>query len=102
MELIKQIKQAEAQAQEIIEKARVEAVKQADAGRRKRQAAIDQAEQERKRAMEAAVAQARSQGQAEVEGLKTEAEKRRRQLRDDTHGKMSAAVEKVVNYLKGQ
>jgi hypothetical protein len=48
------------------------------------------------------VAQARSQGQAEVEGLKGEAEKRRRQLRDDTHGKMSAAVEKVVSYLKGQ
>jgi vacuolar-type H+-ATPase subunit H len=50
MELIKQIKQAEAQAQEIIEKARTDAVKQADEGRRKRQAAIDQAEQERRKA----------------------------------------------------
>ncbi|MBL7153262.1 MAG: hypothetical protein ISS79_06065 [Phycisphaerae bacterium] len=101
MELIKKIKQAETQAQDIIAKAKADAAKQADEGRRKRQAVTEAAEQERKEAIDSAAGQAKAQGQAEVAVLQTDSEAKRRQLRDRTKAKMPGAVEKVVNYLKG-
>ncbi len=48
MELIKKIKQSEAQAQEVIEQAKAEAAKQAEKGRDNRLAAMTEAEQQRK------------------------------------------------------
>ena len=47
MELIKQIKQAEAQAQQIIDQAKADAAKQAEEGRQNRQRAMTKAEQQR-------------------------------------------------------
>lgn len=101
MELIKKIKQAEADAQETIEQAKTQAVQMAEASRKQRLAAQAEAEQARKKAIEAAVAVARSQGQAEAVNLKAEAETDRQKLRQQTEGKMPAAVETVMNYLKG-
>jgi len=100
MELIKKIKQAEAQAQDIIEKAKADAVNQALQGRKKRQEAMVAAEQERRKAIDAAVAKARSQGQAQVKKLKDDSQGRKQQLQDETKVKMAVAVEKVVAYLK--
>ena len=72
MELIKKIKESETKAQEIIEQAKAEAVKQAEKGRENRLAATNEANHQRKQAIEAAVAEARSQASAEVERLKAQ------------------------------
>jgi V/A-type H+-transporting ATPase subunit G/H len=101
MELIKKIKQAEAQAQEIIEQAKADAVKQSEEGRKNRLRLLAEAEQQRKKAIEAAVTAAQSQGLAEVEKLKAQAEKKQQLLREKTSGKMGPAVKKVMDYLRG-
>ncbi len=101
MELIKKIKQAEAESQEIIEQAKVEAARLAEKGREGRLAALAQAEQERKKAIEAAVSKAESEGIAEIKGMKVQADKVRQSLREKAAGKMSAATEKIIDYLRG-
>lgn len=101
MELIKQIKQAETQAQEIIEQAGVEAARQTEKGRENRLAVLTEAEQERKKAIEAAVAGSRSESLAEIELLKAEAEKKRQQLRNKAAGKMDKAAAKIIDCLRG-
>jgi len=62
---------------------------------------MTEAEQQRKQATEAAVAEAKSQADAEVGNLKAQAEDQRRQLRDNTANKMAAAAAKVMDYLRG-
>ena len=99
MELIKQIKQAEAKAQEIIEQAKADAAQQAEKGRTSRLQTLAKAEQERKKATEAAVAAAQSESLAEVENLKAQAENDRQQLRDKTNTKMAQAVARVMDYV---
>ncbi|MHC4570966.1 MAG: hypothetical protein ACYS0C_02660 [Planctomycetota bacterium] len=100
MELIKRIKQAEAQAQEIIEKAKVQAAAQAEESRASRLESLAQAEHNRRKAIETAVAEAQSQGLEETGGLKAQAEKKRQQLRNKVADKMTPAVAKVMEYLK--
>lgn len=102
MELIKQIKQSEAQAQQIIEQAKADVAKQAEEGRQNRQQALAKAEQQRKKTTESAVASAQSQATAEVENLKAQAEKDRQQLRDHVADKMAQAVGKVMDYVGSQ
>jgi len=99
MELIKKIKQAEAQAREIVEQAKAEAARLAEKGRENRRQTLAQTEQERKKATEAVVAAAESEGLAEVKRLKAQAEKERQQLRDNAGSKMSGAVAKVMDYI---
>jgi V/A-type H+-transporting ATPase subunit G/H len=101
MELVKKIRQAEAQAQEIIKQAKAGAAEEAEDGRENRRRLLAEAEQKRKKAIEAAVAAAQSQGIAEVEKLKTQAGEKQQHLRDKAAGKMSPAVAKVVDYLSG-
>ncbi len=100
MELIKKIKQAEAQAQEIIEQAKADTSRQAEKGRENRLEALAKAEHGRKEATEAAVAVAQSEGLAEIENLKSQAERDRQELRDKVKAKMAGAVAKVMDYLK--
>ncbi len=101
MELIKRIKQAEAEAQEIIEQAKAQIARRAEEGRQKRAESLEEAERERKKAIEAAVAVAQSEGLAEIENLKSQAERDRRELRDKVNSKMAGAVAKVMDYLEG-
>jgi len=101
MELIKKIKQAETQAQEIVEQAKAEAARLAEKGRERRLAVLAQAEQERKKAIEAAVSKAESEGLAEIKSLKAQADKGRQVLREKAAGKMSAATGKIIDYLRG-
>jgi V/A-type H+-transporting ATPase subunit G/H len=101
MELIKKIKQAEAQAQEIIEQARIDATEQAEKGRENRRQVLADAEQHRKISIEAAIAKAQALGRAEVEKLKAQAERQRQELRDKTSSKMATATTKVMDYLRG-
>jgi V/A-type H+-transporting ATPase subunit G/H len=100
MELIKKIKQSEAQARQIIDQAKADAAKQAELGRQNRQQDLAKAEQQRTKAIEVAVATARSQATAEVENLKAKAENERQQLRDKANNKMPPAVAKVMEYLR--
>jgi vacuolar-type H+-ATPase subunit H len=101
MELVKKIRQTEAQAQKIIEQAKAGAVEKAEDGRKNRNRLLAEAEQARKKAIEAAVAAAQSQGIAEAEKLKTQAGKKQQQLREKATAKMDLAVKKVMDYLKG-
>jgi vacuolar-type H+-ATPase subunit H len=101
MELIKKIKQAETQAQEIIAQAGADAASQAEQGRMNRLEAMKQAQQERKAAIEAALAEAQTQGHAESKKLKAQAEERIRQLWEKTESRKTAAIEKVMQHLKG-
>ena len=101
MELIKKIKQVELEAQGIVEQAGVEAAHLAENGRASRLQALGKAEQESKKAIEAAVAAAQSQGLAETEQLKAQAETRRQELRDKAAGKMAGAAANVMDYLRG-
>ena len=99
MELIKQIKQAEAQAQRIIEEAKVLAAEEAEKARRNRLKILEKAQVERKKAIEAAIAAAQSEGLAEVEELNAAAEKKRKQLSEKANSKMAGAVARVMDYL---
>jgi vacuolar-type H+-ATPase subunit H len=101
MELIKKIKHTEAQAQEIIEQAKAHAAQQAERGRTSRLKASEEADRQRKKTVEDAVAAAQTQGLAEVEKLKTQAEKERQQLREKTAGRIAPAAAKVMDYLRG-
>ncbi|OHB84276.1 MAG: hypothetical protein A2Z38_03955 [Planctomycetes bacterium RBG_19FT_COMBO_48_8] len=101
MELIKKIKKAEAQAQEIIEQAGVEAAEKAEKGRENRRQALIDAEQHRKKAMEAAIAEAQARGRAEVDKLKAQAESKRQELRNKTGSRVATGAAKVTDYLRG-
>jgi vacuolar-type H+-ATPase subunit H len=101
MELIKQIKEAETQAQKIIEQAGADAAKNAQNQREKHQQTLADAEQQRKKTIEDAVTKAQSQGLAGIENLKAQAEKQRQQLRDKVADKIADAVTTVTDYLKG-
>ena len=101
MDLIKKIKDAERQAQQIIEQAGADAARQGREGQAIRLKALAQAEQERKKTIEAAVETAHSQALAEIQQLKEQAEKHHQQLRENTNSKIAAATKKVMDYLKG-
>jgi V/A-type H+-transporting ATPase subunit G/H len=101
MELIKKIRQTEAEAQEIIKQAKAEAVEKTENGRENRRRLLAEAEQKRKKAIEAAVAAAQSQGLAEVEKLKAQAGEKQRQLRGKAAGRIAPAATKVMDYLRG-
>lgn len=101
MELITKIKQAEAEAQQMIEQAKADAVRGTEDIRHKRAAMLAEAEQARRKAIDAAVERAQEQGRAEAATLKAESDKQCEQLRRQTEGKIDAAVERVVGYLKG-
>ncbi|MCK4751968.1 MAG: hypothetical protein KAS75_00880 [Planctomycetes bacterium] len=100
MELIKKIKQAETQAEEIINRTKSEVASQTEQGRINRAAAFKQAEQERKKAIDAAISKAESEGVAEVEKLQSQASKDRQELCDKSKAKTADAVAKVVNHLR--
>ena len=101
MELIKKIKAAETQSQQIIEQAKSEAVSLASQGRGSKEKALAEAEQQRKKAIDAAVSAARSQGLSEVKQLKAEAQEQRKQLREKASGKITKASRRVMAYLRG-
>ena len=101
MELIKKIKEAEAQAQGIIDRAKADAVRASEEGRKKRLAALSEAEQQRKRAIASALATAKSDGLAEADKLKEQARKDRQELRRKAEAKIATAAARVMDYLKG-
>ncbi|MDD5326443.1 MAG: hypothetical protein PHY02_01355 [Phycisphaerae bacterium] len=99
MELIKKIKEAETESQRIIERAKADATESVQKGKQAEQQALTQAERDRKKAIETAIAAGQKQGQAEAAGLKVEGQNRREQLRAKAKTQMNAAVTSVTGYL---
>ena len=100
MELIKKIKETEAEAQRLIEQAKTDAAEALSKSRQSEQQAIEQAERDRKKAIDSAIAAGQKQGQAEAQVLKAEGNKKREQLRDKAKSQMNAAVSKVLEHLR--
>jgi vacuolar-type H+-ATPase subunit H len=70
-------------------------------GSEKRQKALAEAEQKRKKTVETAISAAQAQGLAEAEVLKKQTQKQHQQLHEKAAGKMPMAATKVINHLKG-
>ena len=62
---------------------------------------MEQAERERRKAIEAAVTEAKTKGQVESNTLMAEGQKKREQLGDKAKERMESAVAKVLEYLRG-
>jgi vacuolar-type H+-ATPase subunit H len=100
MELIKKIKQAETQAKEIIEKARGNAVSLSETSANERNGKLEEAQAQRHKAIETAVAHAENTGQSEVEALSSKGAAKKQTLEDNARQKMDAAANKIVAAIK--
>ena len=96
MELIKQIKDTEKQAKEIVENARAEAVKLADSAKHNRETLIQSAQKKRIAAVADAAAAAEQKAKSEVEALLAEGQKLRQAMEQACTGKAAGIVEKVL------
>lgn len=99
MELIRKVKQAEEQAQQIIEQTKAEMARQAEESRQRHRQLLEEAEQERKKTTADAIAQAESQACQDVENLKARAQGQRQELHNKVDSKMAGAVARVTNYI---
>lgn len=100
MELIKKIKEAEAQAKEIIEKARSDAGRIADKSAADRNSKLEAEGVKRREAIESAVADAEKAGKSEVDALSNREAGTKQSLIDNAKQKMDAAVNKIVAAIK--
>ena len=100
MELIKQIKKAEQEAKEIIEKARADAVSICEQAVAKGSEELAQAEQDRKVSIAEAVSKAQEGGAAEVEELIKQGEQCRNEIANKARTKIDMVVQKVVDSIK--
>jgi vacuolar-type H+-ATPase subunit H len=96
MEIIKQIKAAETQAKEIIEKAKAEAVEIAEDFSKDRQTQQADAAEKRRAAIGMAVETAETAGQDEVKKLMIDGSSVRSEMEKKAATKIDAAAEKVV------
>ncbi len=99
MELIRQIKQAEQEARDIVDQGRAETVLLAEEGRNKHAEQTSIAQAQRRKAIDEAVAQAQEQGQAEVEQLRAQSQEQIEQLRQRASARMDGCVERVVQEI---
>ncbi len=100
MELIKQIKEAEAQAKGIIEQAKADAATIGEDSRARQAEQMNIAQEERKQAIERAVGQAEAAGQSEVESLKARAIEEKQQLQAGARARIDSCTGRVMDYLR--
>ncbi len=100
MELIKQIKDAESQAKEIVEQAKADAVATAEDSRLRQAEQMNIAQEERKQAIDRALAEAEASGQREVEELKSQGAEERRQLEAKADASIDHCASRVMDYLR--
>ena len=100
MELIKQIKKAEAESKQIIEAAETEAAKVVAASVTECSGQIEQAALLRNKTIEKAIEQGRKQGLLEAEKLKAQAEATLENLCGNAKKKISSAAGKVTEAIK--
>ena len=101
MELIKQIKEAETKAKEMVASAHRQVTMLADGAAKRREEAFAKARQRRKEAVAAAVDRAGKEAEAEAEQYKQKAMQQREGLAASARSKMGGAAEEVLNYLRG-
>ena len=101
MELIRKIKDAENQASQIIDQAKAQTIEQNEKFRTGKQEKLEQAELERKKAIDQAIAKAETKGKVEAEKLHAQGQTERDKLRKKVSPKIPAAAAKVMGYLKG-
>ena len=99
MELIKRIKEAENQAKEIVSGARSDAAKMAEESKTKQAAMLAQAEDDRKKAVDAAVTKAEQAAVAEVQKLAAEGATRKQEMEAKAKRSMDLCVERVVEQV---
>lgn len=99
MELIKKIKEAEAQAKELLETARSNAASIAESSTADRNNKLEEAAIGRRGAIKAAVASAENAGKSEVEAFAKEEAEKRSVFISNARQKMDAAVNKVVSSI---
>ena len=100
MELIRKIKEAEKQAQEIIEQSKANVLKKAESDKKVYQQLMDEAGAARRQTIADAEESAKQQGLAEVEKLRSQAAASQQELRNIAEGKTASAADKVVSSLK--
>lgn len=100
MELIKQIKAAEAEAKVIVEQAKTDAVSIGNNARKRQAEQMNIAQEERRRAIESAVSRAQEEGQGEVEELMAHAAEERQALESNAGAKVDECVGRVMDYLR--
>ena len=100
MEIIKQIKAAESEAKQIIEQAKIDAQKISEEFAKTREDKKSAAADQRRKAIEAAVAESEAKAKDEVEKLMGEGASQREQMQNAARGKSDAAAAKVVNKLR--
>ena len=100
MELIKQIKQAEAESKQIIEQAKAESAQMIAASAAKGIQEIKEAGLKRNEIIEKVVNDAKAQGMAQAQQLKTQAEQTLEALRNKANERSESAVAKIAETVK--
>jgi vacuolar-type H+-ATPase subunit H len=100
MELIKQIKDAENQAKEIVEKARKDAVARMEQVRIDHDGHLRKAQKNREEALVIAVAQAQEQTQSQVQELVDQGHKKIEAVAQASGGKMESCIAAIVARLE--
>ena len=101
MELIKQIKEAEAEAKKIVEQAKADAVEMGEQAKAKRAEMLAAAEEQRKKAIAVSVEKAEAQGNGELAVLMATWQQEKEGLEASARGKMDECVAKVMEWFKG-
>lgn len=100
MELIKQIKNAEAQSKQLIEQAEAKSAQMLAAAANENRQQLEQAAKQRDEIIKKAVSHGREQGLAEAEKLKATAEQVLKDLRKNAAKKSDSTVTKIVEEVK--
>lgn len=100
MELIKQVKDSEKQAKEIVDKARHEAALLLEESKKQRAELLRQAQQRRLQAIEKALADAETRGKTEVESLRSQCDQDILAQEAACSAKMKTCIDKIVLRLQ--
>jgi len=102
MELIRQIKDAEAAAKKLVEEAKSYCTSSIDNAVRQRAEKLSQLQQDRQRRIEQSHADGQKQGLAESQQLKAQSLQAMQQLEQKAAAKAELAVNTVIEFIKNQ
>ena len=100
MEIIKEIKEAEKQAKQIVEQARLDAQQIASDAKLKRQRSLEQRAQSRREAIERAENEALAKAGNEAKDIQTQAQKSCEQIKDSAKSLLDGASGKVIEFIR--
>ena len=100
MELIKQIKDAEKQAKDIVEKAGQDAALILEEAKKQRDDLLKQSRQRRNKAIEDAVKRAEQEGSAQADAITQAGSETISTLKESCSAKVGFCVEKVLSHLQ--